>query len=337
MRAVVQSRYGAPEDLEVRELPAPDPADDEVLVRVLAASVHPDVWHVVAGRPYLLRLMGSGLRRPKVQVPGTDLAGTVEKVGTAVTRFRPGDEVFGEAIRGVQWVNGATYAELATAPEVGLALKPATASFEEAAAVPTAGLIALQNLATVGGVQSGQRVLVNGAAGGVGGLAVQLAAAAGATVTAVDSAPKEEVVRRLGADRFLDFTTVDFTREPDRYDLVFDIPGNHPLRAVRRVLAPDGRYVLIGHDAFGTAGRRWLGSIPRFVRLMAMSFFVPELPRPDFKAQDKTVAMARLADLLAEGKLTAVIDRAFPLEQAAEALAYLASGQACGRVVLTVS
>ncbi|MET0837882.1 MAG: NAD(P)-dependent alcohol dehydrogenase [Marmoricola sp.] len=337
MRAVVHGRYGDPADLVVRDLPVPEPGPDEVLVRVRAASVHPDVWHVVTGRPYVLRLMGSGLRRPKVSVPGTDLAGVVERVGGSVTRFRPGDEVFGEAIRGVQWVNGATYAELACAPEEGLAVKPADASFEEAATVPTAGLIALQNLASVGQVRPGERVLVNGAAGGVGGLAVQLAVAAGAVVTGVDSAAKEDVVRRLGAERFVDFTTVDFTREADRYDLVFDVPGNHPLRAVRRVIAPGGRYVLIGHDAFGTAGRRWLGSIPRFVRLMAMSFFVRELPRPDFAAQDKAIAMARLADLLAEGRLTPVIDRAFPLEEAAQALGYLASGQARGRVVLTVS
>jgi NADPH:quinone reductase-like Zn-dependent oxidoreductase len=336
MRAVVQHRYGAPADLVVREVPAPEPADDEVLVRVLAASVHPDVWHVVTGQPYLMRLMGAGVRRPKVPVPGTDLAGVVERVGSAVTRFRPGDEVFGEAIRGIQWINGATYAELATAPEEGLALKPGTASFEEAATVPTAGLIVLQNLRGVP-LGPGSRVLVNGAAGGVGGLAVQVAVAAGATVTAVDSGDKEEVVRRLGAEHFIDFRKVDFTRQPGQYDLVFDIPGNRTLRDCRRVVAPGGRYVLIGHDAYGTAGRHWLGSIPRFVGLMAMSVFVRELPRPDFREQDKAAAMARLADLLAEGRLTPVIDRAYPLERAADALDHLASGRARGRVVLTVS
>ena len=205
MRAIVQETYGALDALSLGEIPRPDPAEDEVLIRVRAASVHPDVWHVVAGRPAVLRLMGSGVRRPKDKVPGTDVAGVIESVGAAVTRFRPGDEVFAETIRGVQWRNGGAYAEYATAPEEGVALKPPDVSFEEAAAVPTAGLIALNNLPQ-SRVLPGHRVLVNGAAGGVGAIAVQLAKAYGAHVTGVDHTRKLALVRSLGADRVIDYT-----------------------------------------------------------------------------------------------------------------------------------
>jgi len=336
MKAVVQTQYGAPEDLELRDLPSPRPARDEVLVRVRAASVHPDVWHVVTGRPRVLRLMGSGLRRPRNPVPGTDLAGTVESVGADVTRFRVGNQVFGESIRGVQWVNGGTYAELAVAPETGLAAKPPDISFEQAATVPTAGLIVLHNLAGVGPIRPGQQVLVNGAAGGVGGIAVQLAVAYGARVTGVDSGEKRDVVLALGAHRFIDFRAEDFTRGSEQYDLVFDVPGNHSFRECRRVIARDGLYVLIGHDHFGTVGRRWFGSIPRFVGLMAATPFAKQLPRLNLKAPDKAEAMALLAELLAAGKLTPVIDRTFPLAEVPAAIRHLASGQARGRVVITM-
>ncbi len=336
MKAVVQTRYGAPDNLEVRDLPTPRPAHDEVLIRVRAASVHPDVWHVITGTPRVLRLMGSGVRRPRNPVPGTDLAGTIESVGADVTRFRVGDEVFGESIRGFQWANGGTYAELAVAPESGLAAKPSIVSFAQAAAVPTAGLIVLHNLAGVGPIQPGSRVLVNGAAGGVGGIAVQVAVAWGARVTGVDRAEKRDVVLALGARRFIDFAAEDFTRGSEQYDLVFDVPGNHSFRECRRVIAPDGRYVLIGHDHFGTAGRRWLGSIPRFVGLMARTPFAKQLPPPNLKPPDKSGSMALLAELLAAGKLTPVIDRTFPLDQVPEAIRYLASGQARGRVVITM-
>ena len=207
MEAILQSRYGPIDDLQLGQVARPVPAEDEVLVRVRAASVHPDVWHVVTGQPAVLRLMGSGVRHPKEQVPGTDVAGVVESVGRAVTQFRPGDEVFGKTVRGVQWRNGGAFAEYATAPEDGVALKPAGVSFEEAAAVPTAGLIALNNLPQRR-VPPGSRVLVNGAAGGVGAFAVQLAKAYGAEVTGVDHRSKLALVRSLGADR-----TIDYTRE----------------------------------------------------------------------------------------------------------------------------
>ncbi len=336
MRAIVQDRYGSIDDLGLREVPTPVPAADEVLVQVRAASVHPDVWHVVTGQPAVLRLMGSGVRRPKMRVPGTDVAGVVASVGRGVTRFRPGDEVFGETIRGVQWRNGGAFAEYATAPEDGLALKPSTISFEEAAAVPTVGLIALNNLPQRR-VPVGHRVLVNGAAGGVGSVAVQLARAYGAEVTAVDGPHKLDLLRALGVDRTIDYTTEDFTRSSARWDLIFDVPGNHSFAEIRRVLDPGGGYVLIGHDAFGATGHRWLGSIPHMLGLVARSAVSPQLRGGTFAALDKPSLMATLSQLLATAQLRVVIDRTFPLEEASQALHYLASGQAVGRVVLVVS
>jgi len=335
MRAVVQTGYGRPSEvLEVRDLHPPSFGDDEVLVRVRAASVHPDVWHVVTGLPRVLRLMGSGLRRPRDLVPGTDMAGQVESVGAGVTRVRPGAEVFGETIRGSQWRNGGTYAEYAAVAEDALVAKPSQVSFEQAATVPTAGLIALANLPEQGRTP-GQRVLVNGAGGGVGSIAVQLARSWGAHVTAVDHTRKLDLLRALGADRVLDYTTDDVTHGGgERYDLVFDVVGNHPFSAYRRMLADDGAYVLIGHDQFGARGRRWLGTIPRMFGLMARSTVERRLPRPPFKMPDRTQSMARLHGLLKDGALTPVVARTFPLDQAADAIERLASGQAVGRIVV---
>jgi len=334
MQAVVQDRYGSPDRLRLRDVPRPEVGDDEVLVRVRATSVHPDVWHVVSGRPVILRMMGSGLRRPKYPVPGTDLAGVVEAVGSTVTRFRPGDEVFGESLRGFSWRNGGAFAEYAAAPEEGLARKPATVTFEQAAAVPTAGYILLLNL-PANRVRPGARLLVNGAAGGVGALAVQLAKARGAHVTGVDHTRKLDLVRALGADEVLDYTRDDFTRRDERYDLIVDIPGNHPFAACRRVLTPDGRYVLIGHDHYGRVGRRWLGSLPRFGRLAVLSLFVRNLRRSGSRAPSKREAMETLRAHLEAGDLTPVIDRTYPLSQAGAAIRYLADGDPVGRVVLT--
>ncbi|MCA2214385.1 NAD(P)-dependent alcohol dehydrogenase [Jidongwangia harbinensis] len=333
MRAVVQDRYGDPEGLRVAEIDRPVPARDEVLVRVRAASVHPDVWHVVSGRPYLLRLMGSGVRRPSCPVPGTDLAGVVAAVGAGVTRFRPGDEVFGETLRGQAWRNGGSFAEYARAPESGLAGKPGGVSFAQAAAVPTAGYIALLNL-PADRVAPGRRVLVNGAAGGVGAIVLQLAKAGGAHVTGVDHTGKQDLMRRLGADRVVDYTRDDFTRGTSRYDLIVDVPGNHPVSACRRALTPDGVYVLIGHDHFGRAGRRWLGSVPRFGRLMLMSLFVRQV-RGGAGGLAKAEAMETLRAHLEAGHLAPVIDRTYPLDQAGAALRHLADGEPVGRIVLT--
>jgi NADPH:quinone reductase-like Zn-dependent oxidoreductase len=333
MRAVVQDRYGDPEGLRVAEIDRPAPARDEVLVRVRAASVHPDVWHVVSGRPYLLRLMGSGVRRPACPVPGTDLAGVVAAVGAGVTRFRPGDEVFGETLRGQAWRNGGSFAEYASAPESGLALKPAGVSFAQAAAVPTAGYIALLNL-PADRVGPGRRVLVNGAAGGVGAIVLQLAKAAGAHVTGVDHTRKQDLMRTLGADRVVDHTREDFTRGASRYDLIVDVPGNHPVSACRRALTPDGAYVLIGHDHFGRVGRRWLGSVPRFGRLMLMSLFVRQI-RGGAGGLTKAEAIETLRAHLEAGHLAPVIDRTYPLDEAGAALRHLADGEPVGRIVLT--
>jgi NADPH:quinone reductase-like Zn-dependent oxidoreductase len=337
MKAIIQEGYGSPEEvLRLREVDTPVPGEDEVLVRVHAASVHPDVWHMVHGRPYIVRLMGGGLRSPKNPIPGTDLAGRVESVGPVVTRFRTGDEVFGESVRGFQWHNGGAYAEHAAVPEESLALKPANVSFEQAAAVPTSALIVLQNLRGPAEVRAEQRVLINGAAGGVGSFALQLAKAAGADVTAVDSAEKLDMLRSLGADRVIDFTREDFTTERQRYDLILDIPGNHPFSEVRKALTPTGIYVLIGHDGYGATAGRWLGSLRRFLKLMAIGPFVKQLPPVDFSSPDKPEAMARVKELMDSGKVTPVIDRTFSLSEAPQAIQYLEQGRARGKIVITV-
>lgn len=335
MRAIVQERYGPVGRLRLGTVATPSVGDDEVLVRVRAASVHPDVWHVVTGRPFVLRLMGSGLRRPTCPVPGTDLAGVVETVGARVTRFRPGDEVFGESLRGFSWRNGGTFAEYVAAPQDVLALKPANVTFEQAAVVPTTGYIILLNLPT-GRLAPGRRVLVNGAGGGVGALAVQLAKARGAHVTGVDHTRKLDLLRKLGADEVIDYTRDDFTRGDQRYDAVIDIPGNHPYAACQRALRPDGVYVLIGHDHFGRHGRRWLGSIPRFAGLGARSMFDRRLRRGGPSRLSKQEAMETLRAHLAAGELRPVIARAFPLAEAGAAIRHLAEDDPLGRVVLTV-
>ena len=329
----MQDSYGSADLLQVRDVDTPVVGDDEVLVRVRAASVHPDVWHVVSGRPYVLRLMGSGLRRPKYHVPGTDVAGQVEAVGRYVTRFQPGDEVFGETVTGYQWHNGGAYAEYVSVPQDALALKPGNITFEQAAAVPTSGLIALHNLRQ-GRLQPGQRVLVNGAGGGVGAFAVQLAKAQGATVTGVDATGKLDMIRSLGADHVIDYTQEDFTRGDQRYHLIFDVPGNHPFRECRRALTPDGSYVLIGHDGFGDAAGRWLGSLPRVLGLVAMSPFIRQLPAINFKLPPKKDSMAVLNGYLEAGDLTPIIAKTFSLDEVPDALQYLQSGQAQGKIVI---
>ena len=337
MKAIVQGKYGPPADvLELGDVDEPVVKDDEVLVRVHAASVHPDVWHVVRGLPYVLRLMGAGLLKPKNPIPGTDVAGRVESVGRDVTRFRAGDEVFGETIRGYQWANGGAYAEHVSVPEDQLAPKPANIPFEQAAAVPTSGLIVLQNLPDEELLQPGQSVLVNGAGGGVGAIAVQIAKAHGAEVTGVDETTKLEMVRSLGADRVIDYTKEDFTRSGERYDLIFDIPGNRPFADCRRVLTANGKYVLIGHDRFGQGAGRWLGSIPRVLKLVALSPFVSQLPSPNFSMPNKKDSMALLREFLEAGKLTPVIDRRYLLEEVPEAIRHLEEGHARGKLIIAV-
>jgi NADPH:quinone reductase-like Zn-dependent oxidoreductase len=336
MRAIVQRAYGEPEDvLSLQEIPTPEIEPDEVLVRVKATSVHADVWHVVTGFPWVLRLMGWGVRRPKVRVPGTDLAGTVEVVGSCVTRFQVGSAVFGESQRGFQWTNGGAFAEFAAVPESSLALKPENVSFEQAAAVATAGYIALINLRDENVLQPGRHVLINGAAGAVGSIALQVAKARGASVTGVDSGEKLALLRSLGADRVIDYTTTDVTRIDERYDLIFDVASTLSISDCKRILKPTGVYVMIGHDHFGRAGRRVLGSLPRILGLAARAPFDRHLPSPFFSAPSKQAVMGELSELLATGKLTPVIDRTFPLEDAPVAIRRLADGHAVGRIIIT--
>ncbi len=335
MKAIVQERYGSPDALELREIEKPTPEADEVLVRVRATSVHPDVWHALRGIPYVLRVMGSGLRRPKNPVPGTDLAGVVESVGRDVTRFQPGDEVFGQSVGANLWGNGGTYAEYAAAPASRLEPKPADLTFEQAAAVLTSGPIAVQGIRDEGRTQPGQRVLINGAGGGVGTTAVQLAKAYGAAVTAVDSGEKLDMLRSIGADEVVDYAQEDFTRSGERYDLVLDIAGNHPWSDLKRSLTPDGTYVLIGHDQYGGSGHRWFGSLGRFFKLMVIAPFVRHL-HPFRGAKDPGDRLVVLKELIEAGKITPVIDRTFPLSEVSEAIRYLESGRARGKIVITV-
>lgn len=335
MRAIVQRAYGSSDVLGLREVDAPVAGDDDVLVRVRAASIHPDVWHVVTGRPYLLRLMGAGVFKPKNPIPGTDMAGIVERAGKNVTRFRPGDPVFGETIAGHQWVNGGAWAELVSVPQGLLALKPGNVSFEQAASVPTSGYIALLNLRDPSRLGPGKVVLINGAGGGVGTLALQIVKARGAHVTAVDSPGKLEMLRSLGADEVVDYTRTDVTRCGVRYDLVLDVPGNRSFTAYESALKPDGRYVLIGHDRFGRSGRRVLGLIPRFLKLSLLSRFVTQLRGPGSPFPTKSDAIAVLRDLLETGRIRPVIDRAYPLSEVREAFRHMIEDETRGKVILT--
>lgn len=338
MQAIVQERYGRLDELELREVPRPSVGDGEVLVMVRATSVHADVWHAVRGEPYALRFMGSGVRRPKTVIPGTDVAGIVAAVGPFATRFRPGDAVYGESVGVNQWHNGGSFAEYVAVSEKRLAPMPARLSFAQAAAVPTSASIALGCLRDEGRVRAGQRVLINGAGGAVGTFAVQIAHAYGAHVTAVDSTEKLDMLRAIGADRLVDYTQVDYTQENTGvlYDLILDIAGNHPFSRCRRVLAPTGTYVLVGHDHYGATGHKWLGSLGTMLPLMLRSVFVKQLPglRGATAPNDR---LARVAEMVEDGDLTPVVDRIFPLSEAADALAYLAGEQARGKIVLTVN
>jgi NADPH:quinone reductase-like Zn-dependent oxidoreductase len=335
MKAIVQNRYGTAEVLELRDIERPIAEDDEILVRVHAASIHADVWHVMRGVPYALRFMGAGVRRPKNLVPGTDLAGEVESVGRNVTRFRPGDEVFGQSLSANLWRHGGAFAEYAAVRAPRFEAKPAGLTFEQAAAVPTSGSLAVQGVRDEGRVQAGQRVLINGAGGAVGTFAVQLAKAYGAEVIGVDAPGKLEVLRSIGADRVVDYTEEDFTRSGERYDVIVDIAGNHPWPDIRRAITPEGAFVLIGHDHYGASGHRWFGSLGRFGKLLVMSPFVSQL-HPFRGAKDPGDRLVVMKELIEAGKVTPVIDRTFPLSQVPEAMRYLESGRAVGKVVITI-
>ncbi len=337
MKAILQSAYGEPSDLlSVGEVPTPIPAPGEVLVRVHAASVHADVWHVVRGWPWVLRLMGGGYAKPKNPIPGTDMAGVVVALGAGASHFQVGDPVFGECVKGIQWVNGGAFAEYVAVAQNVLARKPDNVSFEQAASVPTLGLIAWHNLMGHRPWRSGQHVLINGAGGGVGAVALQLAKAHGATVTAVEHTSKLDMVRALGADHVVDYTRDDPTQGSARYDFILDVASTLDIGDCARVLHPEGVYILIGHDHYGASRAKVFGSgIPAFLRLALRTPFNPHLIKPNMSPPDKQAGMALFADLMAKGLLTPMVDRAYPLEQAVQAMAYLQTGQARGRIVVT--
>lgn len=323
MKAFVQTRYGAPDVLAPTDVDVPAPGDGEVLVRVRATSVNPHDWHAMRGTPYVIRLTGFGLCAPKHSRPGADVAGTVEAVGPGVARFRPGDEVFGEL------ENGA-FAEYACTSADSVALKPARLSFEQAAAVPLAARSALEGLCGQGQLKAGQQVLVNGASGGVGTFAVQIARAFGADVTGVCSARNTDLVRSLGAEHVIDYTRDDFTLSPRRYDLLLDVAGNRRVSRCRRVLTPDGTYVAVG----GPDGR-WFGPASQH---LAAAFWAPlvsqRMCRLGMTRQPDGLAV--LTELLEAGSVVPVIDRTFPFRQLPEAVRYLEQGHARGKVVITV-
>jgi NADPH:quinone reductase-like Zn-dependent oxidoreductase len=280
--------------------------------------------------------MGAGILRPKNPIPGTDMAGIVESVGKSVAQFRQGDEVFGETTVTHGWATGGAYAEYVSVRHDQLALKPGNVTFEQAASVPTSGFIALQNLRGASQAFPGKKVLVNGAGGGVGALALQVAKAYGAHVTAVDSTNKLSMLRSLGADQVIDYTREDFTRSAIRYDFIFDVPGNHPFSACKRVLEPDGRYVLIGHEGFGASGTRVFGIFPQFFKLVFLSRFVRQLRGPGLPLPTRKEAMAVLRELLEAGKITPIIDSTYPLSEAREALRHMIEDELQGKVIITM-
>ena len=323
MKAVIYCDYGSPDVLKIETLERPVPSDSQLLIKVRAAAVNPLEWHYMRGEPYIARF-GMGLRKPANTRLGVDYSGVVEAVGKSVTQFKPGDEVFGGR-------NGAL-AEYITAREGGaVVLKPANLTFEQAAAVPVAALTALQGLRDKGQLQPGQTVLINGASGGVGTFAVQIAKALGATVTGVCSTRNVELVKSIGADQVIDYTKENFTEGTQRYDLVLDNVGNHSLSDTRRVLKPAGRYVMVG----GPAGK-WVDPMPRAFNAMVqsrfvdqdMSFFMSELNKKD---------LTFLRDLMASGKVTPVIDRTYKFSETAEAIRYLETGRARGKVVVIMN
>jgi NADPH:quinone reductase-like Zn-dependent oxidoreductase len=323
MKAIVHHTYGSAGLLELRDVDKPEIADDEVLVRVHAAGVSRGDWHVMTGLPYPIRLAGYGLRAPKTPVLGMDVAGVVEAVGKDVTRFQPGDEVFG--------IGTGAFAEFARVAEDKLAGKPANLTFEQAAVVATSGLTALQGLRDHGRVGPGDKVLILGGSGGVGTFAVQLAKAFGAEVTAVCSTTKVDMVRSLGADNVIDYTRDDFAQREQHYDVILDIGGNSSLSRLRHVLSPKGTLVIAGGETDG----RWLGGSDRQIRAMLLSPFVSQ-KLGTFICSENHEDMLVLKELIEKGDVTPVIDRTYPLSETPKAIRYLEDGHVRGKVVITV-
>ena len=322
MRAMVYERYGPPDVLELKEIERPAVVDDGVLVRVHAASVNPFDWHFLTGTPYLARL-GVGLRKPKNHVLGVDFAGTVEAVGKEVTQFHPGDEVFGAR-------NGAFGEYVCVRKSV--ALKPGNLTFEQAAAVPVAGVTALQGLRDKGRLQAGHKVLINGASGGVGTFAVQIAKSFGAEVTGVCSTRNVDAVRSLGADHVIDYTQGDFTRSGQRYDLMFDVAGNRSWSECKRVLTDKATLVVVG----GRKTNRWIGPMGDGIKKRLVSLPGSRRVVSPFLAKITREDLAVLKELLESGRVTPVIEKQYELGEVPEAVGYVGAGHAQGKVVITV-
>jgi NADPH:quinone reductase-like Zn-dependent oxidoreductase len=320
MKAIVYHTYGSPDVLKLEEIAKPSPKDSEVLIEVRAASVNPLDWHFVRGMPYGIRI-AAGLRRPRDKRIGVDVAGQVEAVGGSVTQFKPGDEVFGTC-------KGA-FAEYACASESALVTKPINVTFEQAASAPVAAFSALQGLRSNGQIQPGQKVLVNGAAGGVGMYAVQIAKSFGAIVTGVCSARNVDMVRSIGADHVVDYTQEDFTKSGERYDVFLDTVGNHSLSECRRVLIPTGVYVPVG----GPSGR-WKIGLSRAIKRLVLSKFGSQKLVPFFLAKPSKEDLTTIGELMASGKVTPVIDMRYRLGEVPEAIRYLEDGHARGKVMI---
>ncbi|MBI5303004.1 MAG: NAD(P)-dependent alcohol dehydrogenase [Chloroflexi bacterium] len=323
MKAIVYTKYGSPDVLELKEVEKPTPLDDEVLIKVHAASVNAYDWHFLTADIFLLRLMGGGLLKPKNTRLGADIAGRVEAVGRNVKQFQLGDEVFGD----IGAFGNGSFAEYVSVPERALTLKPANLSFEEAAAVPMAALTALQGLRDEGQIHPGQKVLIQGASGGVGTFAVQIANSFGAQVTAVCSTRNFDQARSLGADHVIDYTKEDFTKNGQQYDLILAANGYHPLSAYKRALTPKGIYVMAG------------GSPTQIFQAMLLGTWMSEnggRKLGGFTAKANQKDLLFMKELLEAGKVKPVMDRCYPLSETAEALRYLGAGHARGKVVITV-
>jgi len=323
MRAIVQDAYGSSDVLRSAEIDRPEVAANEVLVEVVAAGMDRGTWHSMAGKPYLMRIMGFGFRRPKNRVPGLDVSGTVVAVGSEVTRFKPGDEVFG--------MSRGAFAEYASVQEDKLARKPPNLSFEQAAVVPISGGTAIQGLCDSGHIEAGQTVLVIGASGGVGTYAVQLAKAYGAEVTGVSSPAKVDLVRSIGADHVLDYTRDDYLDGSEKYDLILDIGGNNSLSRIRRALAPKGTLVIVG----GEEGGNVTGGFGRQIRALVLSLFVGQRLTM-LASKERHTDLEALSPLLENGQVTPVLDRNYSLAEVPAAMKHLEAGLARGKIAITI-
>ena len=324
MKAIVYCEYGTSEVLKLMDIAKPVPNDNQVLVRVRAASVNPYDWHFVRGTPYIMRL-GVGLRKPKDTRLGVDFAGIVEGVGKNVTEFKPGDEVWGG--------KGGAFAQYVVISEKALAKKPDNISFEQAGSIDIAGMTALQGLRKYGNIQPGQKVLINGASGGVGTFAVQIAKALGAHVTGVCSGRNVEMVKALGADEVIDYTKEDFAKRPERYDLFLDNVPNHPLSECRAVLTPTGKYVMIGGG--GPNDGQWIGPFGRVIQMVIQKRF-QKAPVTMMMAETDKADMNFLSELMQSGKVKPVIDKTYQLGEVPAAISYVEKGHARGKVAIIV-